>query len=131
MNEWNPLEMRLRSWTPRRPSEKCKAGLFTKPALNPRVRRWSLGWLAPASVCGLLLFVTLNQRSGQLTRLAAASDQVPIIAVTLSNMSFAAYLPGSFAHDQNAVRPDSFEWTNQGRASVPSFPQSRTNGMKR
>ena len=98
-----------------------------------RPRHFSLGWFAPATVCLLLFFVTFNQRSTDLARLAAASDQLPIIAVTLSNVSLAAYLPGSFVNDQNAVRPDTFEWTNHGHSpsSMTSFPQSRTNYLKR
>ena len=98
-----------------------------------RPRHFSLGWLAPATACLLLFFVTVSQRSGELARLAAASNQMPIMAVTLSNVSLAAYLPGSFANDQNAVRPNTFEWTNHGHSpsSIPSFPQSRTNYLKR
>jgi len=84
-------------------------------------------------VCLLLFFVTLAQRNGELARLASASNQMPIMAVTLSNVSLAAYLPGSFANNQNRVRPDTFEWTNHGHSpsSMPSFPQSRTNYLKR
>jgi hypothetical protein len=67
-----------------------------------------------------------------LARLASGSNQAPIMAVTLSNVSLAAYIPGSFANDQNAV-PHTFEWTNRGHSpsSIPSFPQSRTNYLKR
>ena len=81
----------------------------------------------------LLLFITFSQRGGELTRLASASNQVPMMAVTLSNLSFAAYLPGSSVNDRNALRPDTFEWTNHGRSpsSIPAFPQSRTNYLKR
>ena len=84
-------------------------------------------------MCLLLLFVTFTPRNGELARLASASNQMPIMAVTLSNVSLAAYLPGSFANDQNAVRPDTFEWTNHGHSSssMPSFPQARTNYLKR
>jgi hypothetical protein len=93
----------------------------------------SLGWLGPVTACLLLLFVTVTQRSAELARLAAGSEPLPIMAVTLSNASWAAYLPGSFANDQNAVRPGTFEWTNQGHSpsSIPSFPQARTNYLKR
>ena len=95
--------------------------------------RYSLGWLAPATVCLMLFFVTFSQRSDELARLASSSNQMPIIAVTLSNVSLAAYLPGSFANDRNAVRPNTFEWTNHGHSpsSIPSFLQSRTNYLKR
>ena len=132
MKELNPWETPFRSWTPRRPSAGLKARVFGRAVAAERPRHFSLGWLAPATVCLLLLFVTFSQRSGELARLASASDQLPIMAVTLSNVSLAAYLPGSFANDQNAVRPDTFEWTNHGHSpsSMPSFPQYRTNYLK-
>ena len=133
MKDLNHWETPFRSWTPRRPSAGLKARVFGRAAAVERARHFSLGWLAPATVCLLLFFVTVNQRSGQLARLGAASNQMPIMAVTLSNVSLAAYLPGSFANDQNAVRPDTFEWTNHGHSpsSIASFPQSRTNNLKR
>ncbi len=123
----------MHSWTPRHPSAKLKARLFAKPADEAPLPSRPLGWLAPATVCLLLLFVTLNQRNGELGQLAASSNQFPMMAVTLSNMSFAAYLPGSFANDQNAVRPQTFEWTIHAHSTstTASFPQSRTNYLKR
>ncbi len=133
MNESKHWETQFRSWTPRRPSAGLKARVFGRAAAGERPRHFSLGWLAPATACLLLLFVTVSQRSDELARLASASNQMPIIAVTLSNVSLAAYLPGSFANDRNAVRPDTFEWTNHGHSpsSIPSFPQARTNNLKR
>jgi len=97
-----------------------------------RARPIKLGWLAPVTVCLLVMFVTFNQRNGELARLAA-SNQVPMMAVTWSNVSFAAYLPGSIVNDQNAVRPSNFEWTNHGHSSssMASFPESPTNYLKR
>src|SRR5881396_3233356 len=133
MNKLNPWETPFRSWTPRRPSAGLKARVFGGAMAVERPRHVSLGWLAPATVCLLLFFVTVSQRSGELARLAAGSNQIPIMAVTLSNVSLAAYPPESFANDRNAVRPDTFEWTNHGHSpsSIPSFPQSRTNYLKR
>ena len=132
MNEWNPLETQLRSWTPRRPSAGLKARLFAAPASHAPRRPLAFGWLAPATVCLLMILVTFNQRNGELARMAA-SNPVPMMAVTLSNLSAAAYLTGSFVNDQNAVRPDTFEWTNQGHSSssIPSFAQSQTNYLNR
>jgi hypothetical protein len=133
MNELNQWETRFRSWTPRRPSAGLKARVLGRGEAAASRQHFSLGWLGPATACLLLLFVTVTQRSGELARLTAASDQLPIMAVTLSNVSLAAYLPGSFANDQNAVRPDTFEWTNHGHSpsSIPSFLQARTNYLKR
>ena len=90
MNEWNHWETPFRSWTPRRPSAGLKARLFGRAAAAGRPRHFSLGWLAPATVCLMLFFVTVGQRSGELARLASASNQLPIIAVTLSIVSLAA-----------------------------------------
>jgi hypothetical protein len=132
MNEWHLLETQLRSWTPRRPSAKLETQLFPRSPDAPRQRLCLLGWLAPATVCLLLLVAVFSHRTGERTR-RASSTQFPIMAVTLSNVSFAAYLPGSFVNDQNRVRPGTFEWTNHGHSpsSIPSFPPSRTNYLKR
>lgn|SRR6185312_224099 len=133
MNNWNPLETQLHSWTPRRPSAGLKAKLFVRPAVAVRARQFSFGWLAPATVCLLFLVIAFNQRSGELARLAVASNQSPMMAMTLSNASFTAYLPGGFVGERNGVRPGTFEWTNHGHStsSMASFPQSRTNYLKR
>ena len=134
MSELNPWETPFRSWTPHRPSAGLKARIFGRSAAVERPRHFSLSWLAPVTVCLLLFFVTFTQRNGQLARLASASNQMPIMAVTLSNVSLASsYLPGSFANERNAVRPGTFEWTNQGHSpsSMPSFPLARTNYSKR
>jgi len=132
MNELNSWETQLRSWTPRRPSAGLKARLFARPVAARRERPFALGWLAPATVCLLMILVTFNQRNGELARMAA-SNPVPMMAVTWSNMSFAAYLPGSFVNHQNPVRPDTFEWTNHGHSpsSMASFPEFQTNYLKR
>jgi hypothetical protein len=132
MNDWNSLETQLRAWTPRRPSAGLKQRALAQSVAAGGGRRIALGWLAPATVCLLLMFVTFNQRSGELARLTT-SNQVSIMAVSGSNSSFAAYLPGSFDHDRNGVQLGTFEWTNHGHSpsSIPSFPQSRTNYLKR
>jgi hypothetical protein len=132
MNEWNPWETHLRFWTPRRPSDGLKERVFARFEAAGRERPWVPAWLAPVTVCLLLMFVTFNQRNGELARMAG-SNREPVMALTLSNMSPAAYLPGSFVNDQNAVRPDTFEWTNQGHSpsSIHSFAQSQTNYLKR
>jgi hypothetical protein len=147
MNDWTPLETQLRSWTPRRPSAELRTRLFGGAAAidaaapgqgqgqgresGPGLTGSVLGWLAPATAVVLLAFVTLNPRQADLSGVAS-SRQAPIVAVTFSNISFAAYLPGSFVNDQNTVPPATFEWTNRGRSpsSMPSFPQARTNDLK-
>ena len=123
----------MRSWTPRRPSAGLKARVFGQSVAPDRARQLAFSWLAPATVCLLLLLFTFKQHDGELARLGSSSNQVPMMAVTLSNLSFAAYLPGSFVNERNSVRPDTLAWTNHGHSdsSMPSFPQSRTNYLKR
>jgi hypothetical protein len=79
------------------------------------------------------LFVTFNQTGGGLTRVAVSSAQGPMVAMTFSNVSLAAYLPGGFPYQQNAVPANTFEWTNTSRSlsSMASFPLLKTNDTKR
>src|SRR5262249_31310205 len=128
------LETRLHSWTPRRPSAGLRARIFARPAVVERQAGAGFWWVAPGTGCLMLWFVTLKQRNSEFIRLTG-TDQAPLMAVTLSNMSFAAYLPGSFANVQNAVRtlqPVSFEWTNRDHSpsSIPSFPQAKTKYLR-
>jgi hypothetical protein len=101
--------------------------------VSARAHHFAFGWLAPATVCLLFLAMAFSQRSGELARLAVAANQAPMMAMTLSNASFTAYLPGGFVGERNGVRPGTFEWTNHGHStsSMASFPQSRTNYLKR
>jgi hypothetical protein len=122
----------LRSWTPRRPSAGLRSRLFgARPAArrNPVI---SLNWLAPATGCLLLLFVTVSQQGGGWTR-SSVSGETPIVALTLSNQSLAAYFPGSFPYEQNSLPADTFEWTNRGRShsSNASFSRLGTNELTR
>jgi len=76
-------------------------------------------WLAPAMACVLFATLALNPRGPILP------GSQPMMAMILSNQSFAAYLPGSFQRDQN--RWDTFEWTNHGQSgsSVAPFSPGR------
>ena len=132
MNEWNPLETQLRSWTPRRPSARLRAGVFSHAATASSHPSMMWNWLAPATGCLLLLALTFGRPGNNWQRLAGP-DAGPIVAITLSNQSLAAYFPGSFPREQNAVPADTFEWTNNSRSpsSIPSFPLSKTNHLER
>jgi hypothetical protein len=81
--------------------------------------------LAPATACLLFACLSLNQQSRVgVPDLAARSN---LVAVIMSNQSYAAYLPGSFQHVAN--RLDTFEWTNGGysTSSMHSLSPGRTN----
>jgi len=91
-----------------------------------------LSWLAPATVCLLLAFVTFSERGDGFARVAGGAVQAPIIAMTFSNLNLASYLPGSFPNEQNALPADTFEWTNpvHSPSSIPSFRLAQTNSVK-
>jgi len=78
-------------------------------------------WLAPVTACGLFALLALNPRDHVLP------GGEPLMAVALSNQSYAAYLPGSFQREQN--RWDTFEWTNHGHSgsSVAPFSPGRAH----
>lgn len=125
MNEMNALEARLKCWSPREPSARLEARLFGRPA-QKRTAAQSFGWLAPAAAC-LLLAGTLA-RSPVETVFSDASARGQLVAMSLSNQNYAAYLPGSFKPEQN--RWDTFEWTNRGdfNSSIRPFSGVKTDG---
>ena len=112
----NPLETQLRSWKPRRPSVLLERRLF--PARSPSAPHAPAlaQWLAPAMACVLFATLALNPRG------TALPGSPPLVAMILSNQSFAAYLPGSFQREQN--RWDTFEWTNHGQSGSSVAPFS-------
>ena len=64
--------------------------------------------------CGLAAFLTLNPHgSGTLVD----ARQAEMLGMTLSNQSYAAYLPNSYQPANN--RLDNFEWTNGGGSASP------------
>ena len=67
----NPLEKHLRSWTPRRPSDKIARRLFAKTGsglfLGPGAELWR--WLTPVAACVLTLLVTVQSSNRHLARL--------------------------------------------------------------
>jgi len=66
--------------------------------------------------CVLFATLALNPRG------TALPGSPPLVAMILSNQSFAAYLPGSFQREQN--RWDTFEWTNHGQSGSSVAPFS-------
>ena len=109
MNETNPLETQLRSWTPRRPSAGLERRLFHRPKGAPRPAQW-LNWLVPVTACLLFACLMLNQQGA--ANISATPRSGSMVALILSNQSYAAYLPGSFQGSVN--RLDTFGWTNGG-----------------
>ena len=125
MNEMNDLEMLLNSWAPRRPSPKLRRRIFADPLaraceahaspITPEGPTLRFIWLAPAAACLLLALAIVGQRNG--APFPHPTNSMPIMAVILSNQSYAAYLPSSFQPEQNSLR-NTFEWTNRSRSTT-------------
>ena len=77
MDEMNPLEKRLQSWTPRRPSPKIARRLFG-PAEMPSLRHSRRGdawnWLSPVAACALTMLVAVHSASRAPGRLTQGSN---------------------------------------------------------
>lgn len=119
MSEMNNLEMQLRSWTPRRPSPKIERRLFTPPRRLFFTLPRMVSIFAPTAACVMLTLSGLRQYGQPL--LPVNGVQPEMIAMSLSNQSFAPYLPGNCQSAANRVA--TFEWTNRGysQSSVRSF----------
>ena len=129
----------MRSWIPRRPSAGLEQRIFnqqhkSKSRKQKAEVRFQLStfnfqlcrfWLVPVTACLLFACLILNQHgaaSGSTTPRAGA-----MVALILSNQSYAAYLPGSFQRAVN--RLDTFGWTNGGGfpSSMPSLSPFKAN----
>jgi hypothetical protein len=76
MDEMNPLENQLQSWTPRRPSPEIARRLFL-PARRASSRPWrragAWNWLSPVAACALTMLVAVHTASRVPARLAQGS----------------------------------------------------------
>ena len=80
-------------------------------------------WLSPVAACLMLVMVLSGLQPG--VPVAANLDRSPMVAMILSNQSYAPYLPGSFQRSKNRLR-DTFEWTNTGRYPSSGGPFLRS-----
>jgi hypothetical protein len=118
MKETESLETRLRSWRPRRPSAGVERRLFGAPSpFTPKIAWW-LGSLVPATACLLLTLSIFNPGNP-----GRSSRHDPLVAMILSNQSYAAYASDNFRQAQNNLSAVTFEWTNHSvsRSSMAPF----------
>ena len=86
MNEMKNLEMLLRSWTPRRPSQKIEERLFRPtPAEPERAPSFRFAWLAPSAAALVLVGLLIFDRTPQ--GLNVGTVRYPIVAMVSSNLS--------------------------------------------
>lgn len=124
MKEMNWLETQLKSWEPRRPSARIKQRLFPTQSngLKPGM---SFNWLAPATVCMLLVLAVFKQEN----YIPPSSGHDPAVAMMLSNQSFVPYLTGGSKQIEHNILPAIFESTNRsGSVSTIKFtPYTKPN----
>jgi hypothetical protein len=131
----NPFENLLKRWTPRIPSAALRARVFAAAAAAAAPSAPALGWLAPAAALLAAFLVVLSPRGAGSPMAPGAAG--PLMAMTVSNQSLAAYLPGSFRGERNRLAPERvterFGWTKPvaSHSSTPSWSQFRTNFLKR
>ena len=113
MKEMNLPETQLRSWQPRRPSAGLKRRIFSAPP-NRRTPAVVLGWLAPVTACALLTLLVFNSGNGLPV---GANNRGAMMAMVLSNQSYAAYAPDGSQNVQNRLAGVTFDWTNRGASS--------------
>jgi hypothetical protein len=118
MKEMNWLETQLNSWEPRRPSARIKRRLFPTPPNRLEVAM-VFNWLAPATVCMLLVLAVFRQEN----YISAASPRHdPAVAMMLSNQNSVAWLTGGSSQIEHNILPATFESTNRsGSASTIRF----------
>lgn len=117
MNELNQWEKQLRSWVPRRPSARIKAQLFSAAERRTAEPARGIYWFAPAAACLLLVTLILKSENNPL----ASSDGEPMIALILSNQSYAVYPSDRSSQvEQNALHRATFTWTNRNVSNSSS-----------
>src|SRR5580704_4729101 len=97
MDEMNPLENQLQSWTPRRPSPEIARRLFAPavtPSLRPPRRAGAWNWLSPVAACALTMLVavhTANRVPGRLGQASNANFFTSLVLNAAVSSNFAAY----------------------------------------
>ena len=104
MKELNVTEQQLRAWQPRPPAAGLKHQIFSAADAVP-TGKWLWGGLAPAMACALLTLMAFNHGGDGLS-------PKPMMALVLSNQSYADYASGGEQTTQNRVDGVTFDWTN-------------------
>jgi hypothetical protein len=87
MDEMNPWENPLQSWTPRRPSPEIARRLFgqaAKPSLSPARRAQAWHWLSPAAACALTMLAAVHTSNRAPARLSPDSNTAFLASLMLN-----------------------------------------------
>ena len=121
MKEMNLPETQLRSWRPRRPSARLKRRIFATPfEVGLPSARWFWGCLGPVAACALFSLMVYNSGNSFVEK--------PVMAMILSNQSYAAYASGDGQTPQNHLAAVTFSWTNQSDCNS-RFPLTPTTNL--
>src|ERR1044071_6170586 len=127
---WNQLETRLASWTPRPPSAAIKKQLFAGTKTQTRsyleAHLWSL--LTPG-VALLLALCMLQSRSTQTFTPIISPSTGLVATVALSHPSLASYCADTSFTEHNIWPSSSFESTNRSRSLTTLPPVFVTNHL--
>jgi hypothetical protein len=126
MDEMNPLENQLQSWTPRRPSPKIARRLFgaeEKPSSRPARRAAAWNWLSPVAACALTMLVAVHTASRAPGRLAQGAN-----ATFFASLMLNAASSSNFATFSLTKMDENLEWNIWPHAThhVSVFPRAET-----
>jgi hypothetical protein len=108
MDEMNPLEKQLQSWTPRRPSPEIARRLFgpaETPSVRPALRASAWNWLSPAAACALTMLLAVHTASHAPGRLAQGSN-----ATFFASLMLNAAVSSNFANYPASQGDENLEW---------------------
>ena len=138
MNQLNPLENQLRSWTPRSPSPSLRAKLFPNPANEvgagakpAREERpcapaaWH--WLAPAMAV-FVLGLFISGTNGTMHQMDGDPLGTALVQAALNHKDYSTYY-ASGRHSENNTLRSTFEWTNGSRSLRTTPPMAQTNSV--
>ena len=122
-DDLKPLEAKLHSWQPRRPSLKFKLRMaIVSGTLFPQVGRVA-GVLIPAAACVMLAVLNLNSAS-----VYNGQGRPSEITLALSNQNYAPYWADGGKKGENCPPGQIFKWTNAGTSpSSMRFKLFETN----
>ncbi len=133
----NPLENRLRSWTPRAPSPNLEAKLFGQPQPAearrepaPRARMhqpaaWH--WLAPAMAV-FVFGLFISGSNGSLHHLDSDDFPSALTKAALKQPGYSTYY-AAVRHSENNTLRSTFEWTNDSHSLRTAPPMAQTNSV--
>jgi hypothetical protein len=127
---WNQLETRLASWTPRPPSPVIRKRLFR--ASNGQVTSYLEAHLWRLLTPGVALFLALCMLQSRTTQTFTPiiSPTTGLVAtVALSHPNLASYCADTAFTEHNIWPSSSFEWTNRSRSLTTLPPVFVTNHL--